>query len=280
MASSIRKAVFPVGGMGTRFLPATKAIPKEMIPVVDKPLIQYAVEEAARAGITDMIFVTASGKDAIANHFDRSQELENELEAKGKADLLEAVRSVCPDGVHMIFTRQKAPLGLGDAVLCAKPIVGNSPFAVILPDDLVDAPESCIGELISMRESRGGGNIVAVQNVPRSKTSMYGIASVSEKDSAQVTGLVEKPAPEKAPSTLAVIGRYVFEPSIFEYLERLAPGAGREIQLTDAMAASLEKIPMAACRFSGIRYDCGSKQGFISATIHFAKKAGFDTSEK
>ena len=249
MASPIRKVVFPVAGLGTRFLPATRAVPKEMIPVVDKPLIQYAVEEAAKAGITDMVFVTAAGKEAIMNHFDYSYELWNELQSKGKKELLDVVRSICPPGVHLIFTRQYSPKGLGDAVLCAKPVIGDSPFAVILPDDLVDSPSSCIGELITKREEKGGGNVVAVQNVPREKTNLYGIASVK-----------------------------VFEPSIFDYLENVTPGAGGEIQLTDAMEASLESVPMTACRFSGRRFDCGSKQGFITATVHYAKKAGFDTS--
>lgn len=278
MASPIRKVVFPVAGLGTRFLPATRAVPKEMIPVVDKPLIQYAVEEAAKAGITDMVFVTAAGKEAIMNHFDYSYELWNELQSKGKKELLDVVSSICPPGVHLIFTRQYSPKGLGDAVLCAKPVIGDSPFAVILPDDLVDSPSSCIGELIAKREEKGGGNVVAVQNVPREKTNLYGIASVKADAPESVTGLVEKPKPEEAPSTLAVIGRYVFEPSIFDYLENVTPGAGGEIQLTDAMEASLESVPMTACRFSGRRFDCGSKQGFITATVHYAKKAGFDTS--
>ena len=225
-----------------------------------------------------MVFVTAAGKEAIMNHFDYSYELWNELQSKGKKELLDVVRSICPPGVHLIFTRQYSPKGLGDAVLCAKPVIGDSPFAVILPDDLVDSPSSCIGELIAKREEKGGGNVVAVQNVPRDKTNLYGIASVKADAPESVIGLVEKPKPEVAPSTLAVIGRYVFEPSIFDYLEKVTPGAGGEIQLTDAMEASLESVPMTACRFSGRRFDCGSKQGFITATVHYAKKAGFDTS--
>lgn len=272
----IRKAVFPVAGLGTRFLPATKAIPKEMLPVVDKPLIQYAVEEAAKAGITDMIFVTSGGKSSIENHFDRSSDLERELEAKGKTELLELVRSVCPPGVTFTYVRQGAPLGLGHAVLCARHIVGDAPFAVILTDDLVDAPRSCIGELCELREAAGGGNVVAVQDVPRSQTNKYGIVSLSEADPERVAGLVEKPAPEVAPSTLAVIGRYVFEPSIFDRLEHVTPGVGGEIQLTDAMEASLADTPMRVCRFAGTRFDCGSKQGFITATVHYAKKAGYE----
>lgn len=275
MTTPIRKAVFPVAGLGTRFLPATKAVPKEMLPVVDKPLIQYAVEEAAKAGITEMIFVTGASKRAIEDHFDWNPSLEAELEAKGKAELLATVRSICPKGVHFIFTRQGAPLGLGHAVLCAKPIVGNAPFAVILPDDLVDAPVSCIGELCALRESRNGGNVIAVEEVPREKTNKYGIVSLDKADPERVAGLIEKPAPEKAPSTLAVIGRYVFEPLIFERLEQVTPGVGGEIQLTDAMAASLSDTPMRVCRFAGERFDCGSKQGFITATVHYARKAGY-----
>ena len=275
MTTPIRKAVFPVAGLGTRFLPATKAIPKEMLPVVDKPLIQYAVEEAAKAGITDMIFVTGASKRAIEDHFDRNLALEAELEAKGKKALLEAVQSICPKGVNFSYIRQCAPLGLGHAVLCAEPIVGDAPFAVILSDDLVDAPVSCIGELCDLREKRGGGNVIAVQNVPREMTNKYGIVSLDAKDTERVCGLVEKPAPEVAPSTLAVIGRYVFEPSIFKRLKDVKPGVGGEIQLTDAMEASLADTPMRVCRFAGERFDCGSKQGFISATVHYAKKAGY-----
>lgn len=275
MTTPIRKAVFPVAGLGTRFLPATKSIPKEMLPVVDKPLIQYAVEEATRAGITDMIFVTGATKRSIENHFDRNLALEAELEAKGKQDLLELVQSICPRGVNFIFTGQYAPLGLGHAVLCAAPIVGNSPFAVILPDDLIDSPCSCIGELCELREKRGGGNVIAVEEVPREMTNKYGIVSLDAEDSERVSGLVEKPAPEVAPSTLAVIGRYVFEPSIFDRLKEVKPGVGGEIQLTDAMEASLSDTPMRVCRFAGERFDCGSKQGFISATVHYAKKAGY-----
>ena len=274
MTAPVLKAVFPVAGLGTRFLPATKAIPKEMLPVVDRPLIQYAVEEAARAGIRDMIFVTGASKRAIEDHFDRSPALEKELEEKGKTELLEAVRSICPKGVNFIFTRQSAPLGLGHAVLCAAPVVGDAPFAVILPDDLVDAPESCIGELCALREARGGGNVIAVETVPREQTNRYGIVSLTDESEGLVAGLVEKPAPEVAPSTLAVIGRYVFEPGIFRHLRSIGAGVGGEIQLTDAMAASLADTPMRVCRFAGQRFDCGSKQGFINATVHYARKAG------
>ena len=274
MTAPVLKAVFPVAGLGTRFLPATKAIPKEMLPVVDRPLIQYAVEEAARAGIRDMIFVTGASKRAIEDHFDRSPALERELEQKGKAELLKEVRAICPTGVNFIFTRQSAPLGLGHAVLCAAPVVGDAPFAVILPDDLVDAPVSCIGELCALREAAGGGNVVAVEDVPRENTGRYGIVSLREGSGELVGGLVEKPAPEDAPSTLAVIGRYVFEPGIFRRLAAVQAGVGGEIQLTDAMAASLADTPMRVCRFAGKRFDCGSKKGFIDATVHYARKAG------
>ncbi|MDL2059498.1 UTP--glucose-1-phosphate uridylyltransferase GalU [Mesosutterella sp. AGMB02718] len=271
----VRTAVFPVAGLGTRFLPATKAIPKEMLPVVDKPLIQYAVEEAARAGITNMVFVTSPSKKAIEDHFKPSPELEEELEKKGKKDLLKLVRGICPKGAVFSFIEQGAPLGLGHAVLCAQKAVGNEPFAVILPDDLVDAPESCIGELCELRKRSGGGNVIAVENVPREDTGKYGIVSLNAQDPALVAGLVEKPKPQEAPSTLAVIGRYVFEPGLFEELKKVRPGVGGEIQLTDAMASSLRGTPMRICRFKGRRFDCGSKQGFIAATVHFARKVGF-----
>lgn len=271
----VRKAVFPVAGLGTRFLPATKAIPKEMLPIVDKPLIQYAVEEASRAGVTDMVFVTSPSKKAIEDHFRPCPELEAELEKKGKKDLLKLVRGICPKGASFTFIEQGAPLGLGHAVLCAQKAIGNNPFAVILPDDLVDAPQSCIGELCEARSRCGGGNVIAVEDVPKEETSKYGIASLDKNEPELVVGLVEKPKPENAPSTLAVIGRYVFEPGLFEELKKVKPGVGGEIQLTDAMASSLSSTPMRVCRFKGRRFDCGSKQGFIAATVHFARKAGF-----
>lgn len=274
----VRKVVFPVNGLGTRFLPATKAMPKEMLPIVDKPLIQYAVEEAARAGITEMIFVTGRNKRAIEDHFDAHPELERELEEKGKDELLEIVRSILPHNIHCIYQRQPKALGLGHAVLCAQPVVGDDPFAVILADDLIDAPKGCIGQLIEARASVGGGSVVAVQDVAPEETKKYGIVSVDDGSltTPRVRGIVEKPDPSVAPSRMAVIGRYVFEADIFDHLARLQPGVGGEIQLTDGIAASLENVPTYAHRFEGTRFDCGSKQGFIDATVHFARKRGFE----
>lgn len=274
----VRKVVFPVNGLGTRFLPATKAMPKEMLPIVDKPLIQYAVEEAARAGITEMIFVTGRNKRAIEDHFDTHPELERELEEKGKDELLEIVRSILPHNIHCIYLRQPKALGLGHAVLCAQPVVGDDPFAVILADDLIDAPKGCIGQLIEARASVGGGSVVAVQDVAPEETKKYGIVSVDDGSltTPRVRGIVEKPDPAVAPSRMAVIGRYVFEADIFDHLARLQPGVGGEIQLTDGIAASLENVPTYAHRFEGTRFDCGSKQGFIDATVHFARKRGFE----
>lgn len=274
----VRKVVFPVNGLGTRFLPATKAMPKEMLPIVDKPLIQYTVEEAARAGITEMIFVTGRNKRAIEDHFDAHPELERELEEKGKDELLEIVRSILPHNIHCIYLRQPKALGLGHAVLCAQPVVGDDPFAVILADDLIDAPKGCIGQLIEARASVGGGSVVAVQDVAPEETKKYGIVSVDDGSltTPRVRGIVEKPDPAVAPSRMAVIGRYVFEADIFDHLARLQPGVGGEIQLTDGIAASLENVPTYAHRFEGTRFDCGSKQGFIDATVHFARKRGFE----
>ena len=274
----VRKVVFPVNGLGTRFLPATKAMPKEMLPIVDKPLIQYAVEEAARAGITEMIFVTGRNKRAIEDHFDAHPELERELEEKGKDELLEIVRSILPHNIHCIYLRQPKALGLGHAVLCAQPVVGDDPFAVILADDLIDAPKGCIGQLIEARASVGGGSVVAVQDVAPEETKKYGIVSVADGSltTPRVRGIVEKPDPAVAPSRMAVIGRYVFEADIFDHLARLQPGVGGEIQLTDGIAASLENVPTYAHRFEGTRFDCGSKQGFLTATAHYARLAGYD----
>ncbi len=276
----IRKAVFPVNGMGTRFLPATKAMPKEMLPVVDMPLIQYAVNEAAAAGITEMIFVTGRSKRALEDHFDSHPELERELEEKGKTELLALARDiVTPPGldINFVYIRQPQALGLGHAVLCSRPVVGNDPFAVLLPDDLIDARQPCLGQLISVREARGGGSVLAVEEVAPESTNKYGIVSVDDTglQTSRLRGIIEKPAPEKAPSRMAVIGRYVFEPAIFEYLEKVQPGVGGEIQLTDAIAMSLDDVPTYAHRFEGTRFDCGSKQGFIDATVHYARKRGF-----
>ena len=277
----VRKVVFPVAGMGTRFLPATKAMPKEMLPVVDKPLIQYAVEEAAAAGVTDMIFITGRYKRAIEDHFDKSPELEADLTAKGKYELLDLVHSVPPRGVNFIFIRQPEPLGLGHAVLCARPVVGDEPFGVILADDLIYAPQQpALGQLIAARGEMGGGSVLAVQNVAREDTSKYGIVGVDDemKQTSCVRTMVEKPSPDAAPSTLAVIGRYVLEPEIFTALENVERGVGGEIQLTDAIAAELGQGRTFAHRFEGRRFDCGSKQGFLSATAHYARLAGYDFS--
>lgn len=273
----IKKLVFPVNGLGTRFLPATKAMPKEMLPVVDKPLIQYAVEEAYNAGITEMVFVTGRNKRAIEDHFDRNPELEAELESKGKDELLETVRSIVPPGINCIYVRQPKALGLGHAVLCARPVIGNVPFAVVLPDDLISSDVSVVKQLLDAREAQGGGSVVAVQDVALEDTKKYGIVSVDDAACpvSRVRGIVEKPDPAAAPSRLAVIGRYVFEPEIFDYLEVQQAGVGGEIQLTDAISASLAQVPTYACRYQGHRYDCGSKQGYIDATVSFARKRGF-----
>ena len=273
----VRKAVFPVAGLGTRFLPATKAMPKEMLPVVDKPLIQYAVEEAAAAGITDMIFITGRHKRAIEDHFDSAPELERDLKSKNKNALLATLKAVVPPGINFIFIRQPEPLGLGHAVLCAEPVVGDEPFAVMLADDLIDSQQAAIGQLIQARKEVGGGNILAVQDVPKADTKKYGIVGVEDSlaTTSRVHEMVEKPDPDHAPSTLAVIGRYVLEPEIFERLKKVQKGVGGEIQLTDAIASQLDLGMTYSHRFDGIRYDCGSKQGFLDATVRFARKAGY-----
>jgi len=273
----VRKAVFPVAGLGTRFLPATKAMPKEMLPIVDKPLIQYAVEEAAAAGITQMIFITGRSKRSIADHFDRAPELEAELAAKGKFELLEVVRNISPETESLVYIRQSEPLGLGHAVLCAEAVVGDEPFAVILADDLIDADQSAIGQLIDARAERGGGNVLAVEDVPRAETEKYGIVSSVPVDgrTSRISHIVEKPASSEAPSTLAVLGRYVLEPEIFAHLRAIPRGAGGEVQLTDAIARMVPSDRTFAYRYQGRRFDCGSKEGFVTATVHFARKAGY-----
>lgn len=279
MMKPVRKAIFPVAGLGTRFLPATKAMPKEMLPVVDKPLIQYAVEEAAKAGITDMIFITGRHKRAIEDHFDSAPELERDLEVKGKTALLKTLRDIVPSGINFIFIRQPEPLGLGHAVLCGEPVIGNEPFAVILADDLIDSKKPVIEQLMKTREDKGGGSVLAVQVVPREKTKDYGIVKVAEKgDVTKVESIIEKPDPDKAPSTLAVIGRYILDPEIFDSLKKIPKGAGGEIQLTDAIARELEKKNTYVCSYEGERFDCGSKQGFLNATVHFARKDGYKIS--
>jgi UTP--glucose-1-phosphate uridylyltransferase len=264
----LRKAVFPVAGFGSRFLPVTKASPKEMMPVVDKPLIQYAVEEAAAAGITDMIFVTGRHKRAIEDHFDKAYELETELERKGKEALLTQVRSVLPDGVRCIYIRQPEPLGLGHAVLCAQPVVGNDPFAVLLADDLMDSQPPAMARMAQVFEKEGC-SILGVEEVPRDQTESYGIVTIEPMsgDTARIHSIVEKPKPARAPSNLGVIGRYVLAPRIFELLAAITPGAGGEIQLTDAISALLSHERVLALRLPGRRFDCGSKLGYLQATV-------------
>jgi UTP--glucose-1-phosphate uridylyltransferase len=265
----IRKAVFPVAGLGSRFLPATKAQPKEMLPIVDKPLIQYAVEEAVAAGVTELVFITGRNKRAIEDHFDKAYELEAELEAAGKQALLDVVRGVIPKNVSCIYIRQPAPLGLGHAVLCARPIVGNEPFAVLLADDFMDTGPGQKPVLAQMAEvyAYERSSILAVQDVPREHTRQYGIVSATpyRPGLELVQDIVEKPQPEVAPSTLAVVGRYVLSGSIFDYLANLGKGAGGEIQLTDGIAALMKQERVLAYRYQGQRYDCGSKLGYLQA---------------
>jgi UTP--glucose-1-phosphate uridylyltransferase len=268
--AKLRKAVFPVAGLGSRFLPVTKASPKEMLPIVDKPLIQYAVEEAAAAGITEMIFVTGRNKRAIEDHFDKAYELETELERKSKGDLLDMVRSVLPEGVRCIYTRQAEPLGLGHAVLCAQPVVGDEPFAVILADDLMDSEPPAMARMAEIFEKEGA-SLLGVEQVPRDHTQSYGIVTIDAMagDMARIRAIVEKPKPADAPSDLAVIGRYVLKPRIFELLARVTPGAGGEIQLTDAISQLLADEPVLAVRLPGRRFDCGSKLGYVQATLEY-----------
>ncbi|MDX9967980.1 MAG: UTP--glucose-1-phosphate uridylyltransferase GalU [Hydrogenophaga sp.] len=270
----ITKAVFPVGGLGTRFLPATKAIPKEMLPVVDKPLIQYAVEEAYEAGIRQMIFITGRHKRAIGDHFDAAFELEYELERGHKNDLLKLVHDIKPDDMDCIYIRQPRPLGLGHAVLCAEKVVGNEPFAVLLADDLMVGPPGGASVLKQMVQAyeQSPGTVLAVQDVPREETRRYGVVDVRgvNEPLAEVFGMVEKPVPEVAPSTLAVAGRYILSPSVFQSVRRQGHGAGGEIQLTDGIAALIGREKVYAYRYEGKRYDCGSKIGFLQATIDLA----------
>ena len=268
----IRKAVFPVAGLGTRFLPATKANPKEMLPVVDKPLIQYAAEEAIAAGVDELIFVTSSSKRAIEDHFDKNYELETELDRKGKADMLALVRGVVPPGVNCVYVRQPEALGLGHAVLCARKVVGNDPFAVILADDLIDGGDTpCLAQMAELFD-REGCSVLGVEEVARDETDRYGIidADPCDAESCELRGIIEKPAPSAAPSTLAVVGRYILTPRIFDLLEQGKPGAGGEIQLTDAIAALLAEERILGYRFRGRRFDCGSKLGYLQATVEYA----------
>jgi UTP--glucose-1-phosphate uridylyltransferase len=270
MHKKLRKAVFPVAGLGSRFLPVTKASPKEMLPIVDKPLIQYAVEEAAAAGITEMVFVTGRNKRAIEDHFDKAYELETELERKSKSALLEMVRSVLPDGVRCIYIRQAEPLGLGHAVLCARPIVGDEAFAVLLADDLMEGDPPAMARMAQIY-SREGASLLGVEEVPRDQTQSYGIVTVDrmQGDLARIHSIVEKPKPADAPSNLGVIGRYVLTPRIFDILGEVTPGTGGEIQLTDAISQLLGHERVLAVRLPGRRYDCGSKLGYLQATVEF-----------
>jgi UTP--glucose-1-phosphate uridylyltransferase len=273
MLQKITKAVFPVAGMGSRFLPATKASPKEMMPVVDKPLIQYAVEEAVAAGITDMVFITGRNKRAIEDHFDKAYEVEAELEARGKKDLLALVQGILPSRVNCIYIRQSEALGLGHAVLCAKPIIRDEPFAVILADDLIDGEPPIVSQMAAVFE-REHCSILGVQEIPIEQSRQYGMVRVEKISEVlgDIKEIIEKPAPDRAPSNLAVVGRYILTPRIFHHLERGVPGAGGEIQLTDAIAALLAEERVLSFRFDGVRYDCGSKLGYLQATIAYARK--------
>ena len=271
MSSPVRKAIFPVGGLGTRFLPATKAMPKEMLPVVDKPLIQYAVEEAAAAGIEEFVFVTGRGKAAIEDHFDVSYELEKTLGERGRDDVLDAIRGIGLEPGDISYTRQMDPMGLGHAGWCARKHVGHEPVAVLLADDLIMSKAPCLGQLIDVHKETGG-NVVAVEEVPAEHTDRYGVLDIDSDDGtrASVRGLVEKPDPAEAPSRLAIIGRYVLMPEVFEHLAKFETGAGGEIQLTDAMAKMIGHIPFHGLRFEGRRFDCGDKIGFFEANLAFA----------
>ena len=268
MATSVRKAVLPVAGMGTRFLPASKAVPKVMLPVVDKPLIQYAVEEARAAGIEEIIFVTGRDEPAIRDHFERDEALDAHLAARGNDRALAATASAVLAPGSASFARQEEPLGLGHAVLCARDLVGDEPFAVLLPDELLLGDPPCLAALAEVH-GRSGGSVVALAEVPQAETGRYGIVEVAAEEGRTVTlsGMVEKPAPDRAPSRLALIGRYVLEPGIFVRLAAQVPGAGGEIQLTDAMAAMVQEEPFHGVRFTGRRFDCGSPAGYLQATI-------------
>ena len=274
MTNKIRKVVFPVAGLGTRFLPATKAVPKEMLPVVDRPLIQYAAEEAIAAGAEELIFITRSGKQEIEDHFDANYELESELAKSGKSELLKMVNEVLPEGVSCVFVRQPQALGLGHAVLCAKKVVGDSPFGIILPDDLIDGGDTpCLAQMAAIF-GETDTSLVAVEAVAHEDTDKYGIVDAERPDGrlARMKGIVEKPAPHVAPSTMGVVGRYLLTPRIFDLLEDTRPGSGGEIQLTDAIARLLEEEGVMAYSFAGKRYDCGTKLGFLQANVEYAMK--------
>lgn len=274
MTAKVTKAVFPVAGMGTRFLPATKANPKEMLPIVDKPLIQYAVEEAVAAGITQLIFVTSSSKRAIEDHFDSNFELESKLEERGKLHMLSIVKDILPAGVSCAYVRQPNPLGLGHAVLCAQPIVGNEPFAVLLADDLIDCGDHYCLERMTQLYEQTGHNVIAAQRVAPEDTNKYGIMALDAQhpETGRLCDIIEKPDTANAPSNLAAIGRYVLNPRIFDLLAKIGVGAGGEIQLTDAICALLKEQAVVAYQFEGTRYDCGSKLGYLQATVNYAMR--------
>lgn len=276
MVQSVKKAVFPVAGLGTRFLPATKASPKEMLPIVDKPLIQYAVEEALEAGITELIFVTSSSKRPIEDHFDSNYELEVKLEEKQKYDMLKQVQDIVPSHVSCVYVRQREALGLGHAVLCAREIVANEPFAILLADDLIDCGEhdSCLKQMMVSYE-RTRSNVLAIEHVAYERLKQYGIVAPTtdfSEGQAPISGIVEKPQPDQAPSAFGVVGRYILTPEIFQLLHDLPPGSGNEIQLTDAIDQIVNKQSVYAMPFNGTRYDCGSKPGFLEATLNYAAK--------
>jgi UTP--glucose-1-phosphate uridylyltransferase len=269
--SAIKTAVFPVAGRGTRFLPITKASPKEMLPIVDKPLIQYAVDEALSAGVETLVFITGASKRAIEDHFDADPELEATLQAQGKQELLDALHGILPSWASCVYIRQPAPLGLGHAVLCARPVVGNAPFMVHLADDLINANVSCLKQMAAVHAAHGG-SVLGVQNVPKQDTDKYGIVTLESEVAPKVgkiTHIVEKPKPDKAASTLAVVGRYLLSGSIFEDLAKIGKGAGGEIQLTDGIARLMQREPVYAYEFEGKRYDCGSKLGYLQATVEY-----------
>ena len=271
MQREVTKAIFPVAGLGTRFLPATKSIPKEIMTLVDRPLIQYAIDEARAAGITEFIFVTARGKSALEDYFDSAPELEAALEEKGKHDLLKALRGSNMESGAIAYIRQTEPRGLGHAVWCARRLVGDEPFAVILPDDVIAGETPCLQQMVEAYPDTGGGCMVAAMEVPHEKTSAYGIFDVSQEKGAlaTVSKMVEKPKPEDAPSNLAAIGRYILNPAVLRTLSNQDAGAGGEIQLTDAIAAEIDRSGVYGYRFNGQRFDCGSKAGFLQATVAF-----------
>jgi UTP--glucose-1-phosphate uridylyltransferase len=271
MSKSVKAVVFPVAGRGTRFLPVTKASPKEMLPIVDKPLIQYAVDEALSAGADTLIFITGSSKRAIEDHFDSNPELEAVLQAQGKQELLDTLRGILPSWASCVYIRQPAPLGLGHAVLCARPVVGTAPFMVHLADDLIDAKVPCLKQMVDVFE-KYQGSVLGVQNVPKQDTDKYGIVTLERTIAPRVgkmSHIVEKPKPDKAPSTLAVVGRYLLSGSIFEDLAKIGKGAGGEIQLTDGIARLMQREPVYSFEFEGKRYDCGSKLGYLQATVEY-----------